>query len=177
MPDLRQYTEGAAVVAEARAIEAEARALEEDTKAAFQAAPDGEGPGEVEEDAALYCGLREAAVSLVEVSYGLQDPLRDDPYKTLGAEIIGPAQAVLAAIEDFDDESYAPTSVGRLGKTGPSYETLMSGAERLVALCYQARDPVHISPYEPLAAEIAETVMAIYQTVKTFTPPATPNVK
>jgi len=166
MPDHRHYTEADAVVAEARA-------LEEETKTytlAFQAAE--QRPREAEADPGPYRDLLEAARRVVEASYGLQDPLRDDPYKTLGAEIIGPAEAVLEVIEDFGDDIFSPPSIGRLGEAGGSYEALLSAAERLVALCYQVQNPLSNSPYAPLGEQIADPVMEIYQTVKTFTPPA-----
>lgn len=88
-------SEAEAAVGEARALEAETRA-----ERAERVHPE-RFDRPVADPEFDYRRLNEVAAALVEMSYRVQNPITANPYAPLGAQIIGPAQAILADIRAY----------------------------------------------------------------------------
>ena len=104
---------------EADAVVLEAEALEQETIAAtarLVAYIDGDACAPVD-PTDQYDDLRDAAATVVEIAWNVQDPARQNPYAALGKEISDSALTILEQIRAFVPVEPVPPAAGGSSKS------------------------------------------------------------
>jgi len=104
---------------EADAVVLEAEALELETIAATAAlvAYIGGGACAPDDPQDQYFQLRDAAATVVRISWDMQDPASDNPYAALGKDVSDGALTILEQVRDFIPVEPVPPAAGRPAKS------------------------------------------------------------